>query len=444
MSTTIAFFRANPALIAIAAALGIVAIVFTVAAILMTRSGVSLRPIAFMAGFLAIVGGPQVALHLARALGKIPTKDLTWTFGKDRVPAGYIEQEATLAAEDGRFRDPVAVFGDQIDRDLVTDLRRAGPDTPFGDAEVAQMAVIPPSSSAIVARYRDAATAAAARGRYLAMAAGFEPPAGIDGAITFTRPQGDVVKLLTAGRTLIALSGPDEKAVSDRLRESRIIKRQEQGVFTPLDPTASEFWLYRPPVLISIVGVLLIIATLYFFKASAWAATTPAQPGVVPQPASEIRDRLLAVNALDAPFAVTERDDGKIVVTWKFADAKWIDLARAHGMRNTHRIILELDDATKTVYPTEQYTRMDWSAGADGGSLRWATGKGITFYQVEHQRVFGLQIDERGRLTPKLSYSYTFDLQEMKAPLIAAVTTAGWRWRPTIWQGPSWLRWLTH
>jgi hypothetical protein len=276
------------------------------------------------------------------------------------------------------------------------------------------------------------------------MAAGAAPPPGSDGAHTFTRPQGDVVKVLTAGRTLIALSGPDEPTVATRLRDSRIITRRESGLVTPLDASASDFWLYRPAVLASILVVLVAVATLYFFKMSAWAATIPAPAGAPAQPTSELRGRLLAVNSIDAPFSVSEREDGKIVVTWRFADAKWVDLARAHGMRNTHRIVLELDDATKTVYPTEQYTRMDWSAGAGGGSLRWATGMGITFFQVEHQRVFGLQIDQRGRFVPKLSYSYTFNLQEMKAPLISAVTNAGWDWRPTIWQGPTWLRWLTH
>lgn len=29
------------------------------------------------------------------------------------------------------------------------------------------------------------------------------------------------------------------------------------------------------------------------------------------------------------------------------------------------------------------------------------------------------------------------------APLISAVTMAGWAWRPTAWHGPRWLRWLT-
>jgi hypothetical protein len=444
VSTFTAFLRANPAVAAILAASVIVAIVFGTLAILMTRAGVSLRPLAFLAGFFAIVGGPQVAFHVAQALGVIPKKNLTWTFGKDRVPAGYDEQDALLAADDGRFRDPDAVFGPGIDRDLVTDLRRAGAESPFGDAEVAQMAVIPPTSSAVVARYRDAASASAAQGKYVAMAAGFSPPTGSDGAITFTRPQGDVVKVLTAGRTLIALSGPDEPSVDSRLRSSRVVTRREAGFMTPLDPTASEFWLYRPSVLASIVVVLLIIATLFFFKGSAWAATVRARDGVPVQPATELRERLLGTNTIDAPFTVAEREDGKVMVTWRFADAKWVDLARAHGMRNTHRIILELDEASKTVYPTEQYTRMDWSAGAGGGSFRWATGMGITFFQVEHQRVFGLQLDERGRFVPNLSYSYRFNLQEMKAPLISAVTNAGWQWRPTIWQGPTWLRWLTH
>ena len=396
-----------------------------------------------MAGFLAIVGGPQVVYHVARALGTIPKNDLTWTFGKDRIPAGYAEQEAVLAATDGRFSDPVAVFGDGIDPNLVTDLRRAGPDSPFGNAEVAQMAVIPPGSTAIVARYVDEAMASAAQVRYLTMAAGAVPPAGIDGAYTFTRPQGDVVKVLTAGRTLVALSGPDEPSLSGRLRESRAVVRQEQALLTPLDPSAGGFWLYRPAVLASIVAVLVVVATLYFFKGAAWAATVPARPGVAPRSENEVRERLLAVNSIDAPFTASEHEDGKVIVTWRFADAKWIDLARAHGMRRTHRIVLELDDATKTVYPTDQFALMDWSAGAGGGSIRWATGTGITFFQVDHQRVFGLQLDERGRLTPRLSYRYSFDLQEMKAPLIAAVTSAGWRWRPTLWQGPSALRWLT-
>src|SRR5688572_7210443 len=262
MSTTLAFLRANPAVGVTLIGLGIVTLVFGVVANLMTREGASLRPLAFMAGFLAIVGGPQAAFHLAQALGVIPKRDLTWTFGKDRVPAGFTEQEHALAAEDGRFVAPETVFGPGVDRDLVTDLRRAGTDSPFGDADVAQMAIIPPASTAIVARYADAAAASRAQDRYMAMAAGRSFPPGSDGAQTFTRPQGDVVKVLAAGRTLLVLTGPDESTVAARLRAPRVIAPRQAGLLTPTDTRASDFWLYRPPVLVGILVGLVLIATL--------------------------------------------------------------------------------------------------------------------------------------------------------------------------------------
>jgi hypothetical protein len=443
----LAFLRANPVVGIMLAGLAIVTLVFGVLAILMARAGVSLRPLVFLAVFMGIVAGPQVAFHLSQAYGLIPRRDLTWTFGKDRPLAGYVEQERVLAAQDGRFADPDAVFGRGFDRDLVTDLRGAGGDSPFGGAEVAQMAIIPPSGSAIVARYADASSASSASARYMTMAFGAPTATGRDGAHTFTRPQGDVAKVLVAGRTLVVLTGPDEPALAARLRSSRIVAPASSATFVPvgpISPDAKDFWLYRPAVLIGGVLLLVIIASVYFFRGAAWAGTIPAREGVAPRPLQDVRQRLLSVNSVEAPFTVVEQGDGRIAVTWRFADAKWVDLARAHGMRNTHRILLELDERSKTVYPTEQYSRLDWSAGANGGSMRWSSAKGIVFFQLEHQRVFGLQLDERGRFVPKLSYSYTFDLQEMKAPFIEAVTEAGWQWRPTLWQGPQWMRWLTH
>ena len=447
MNATLAFLRANPAVVGILIFVAIASVVLGAGAILMSRNGASLRPVTFMVVFLGIVAGPQIAYHLAQAFGVIPKRDLSWTFGKGRPHPGWAEREDVLAAQDGRFADPEAVFGKEIDRDLVADLRRAGPDSPFGDAEVAQMAVVPPRGSAIVARYADPARATSAAERFLTMAAGVAPSAGEDGARTVTRPQGDLAKVLVAGRTLLVLTGPDEESVTERLRSLRAIAPMAQATFvpaSPVSPEARDFWLYRPPVLITLIVILLVLATVWAFKGSAWAATIDARRGAQAQHASDLRERLLAVNSVDAPFTVTDRDDGRIAVTWRFADAKWVDHARAHGMRRTHRILLELDEPTRTVYPTEQQSRLDWSAGAQGGALQWSTQTGIVFFQLEHQRVFGLQVDERGRLMPKLSYSYAFNLQEMKAPLISAVTESGWRWRPTLWHGPQWLRWLTH
>ena len=425
---------------------GVATIVLVTLGIYLARAGLSLKPIVFLAVFFAIVIGPQAAYHVAQALGVIPKRDLSWTFGSSRPSAGWVEREEALRAEGGRFLDPAAVFGPDADRDLVSDPRRAGADSPFGSAETAAMAIVPPSGSIIVARYASTSAADDAATRYLAMSAGVAPAVGADGARTVTRPQGDIAKVIVAGRTLVVLTGPDEASLAKRLRASRIVAPATQATFVPaslVSDEARDFWLYRPAVLVSVVMLLVIIASVYFFKGSAWAGTVPARPGVPAASASDLRERLLAVNSLDAPFAVTDAGNGRMVVTWRFADAKWVDLARAHGMRRTHRIVLDVDDRTKTVYPRDQHSGIDWSAGPSGGSLRWMSSAGIDFLRVEHGRVFGLQVDERGRFVPKLSSAYTFDLQEMKAPLISAVTLAGWRWRPTLWRGPRWLAWLT-
>jgi hypothetical protein len=250
------------------------------------------------------------------------------------------------------------------------------------------------------------------------------------------------VKALVAGRTLVVLTGPDPRSLEQRLAASRIVSVASSDPSAPFDAAAADFWLYRPGVLVALTAGLLMLAALWFFKGSAWAATIEPAPGVPPVTGQELERRLLAINDLDVPFAV-EAGRGSIVASWRFADARWIDLARAHGTRRTHRILMELDARAHTVRPVEQWTSLDASAGRGGASLRWVSGTGITFFQHEHQRVFGLQVDERGRFVPRLSYAYTFDLEEMKAPLVEAVRKAGWHWRPTMWRGPAWLHWLT-
>jgi hypothetical protein len=188
----------------------------------------------------------------------------------------------------------------------------------------------------------------------------------------------------------------------------------------------------------------LLIVVLYFFKGAAWAGSSLPKPGVRPLPASEVMSRLESVNTLDIPVQIQPgARAGELVVSWRYADAKWIDLARARGMRRLHQIKLTLDEAKRTVRATEYAAAYDWSAGRGGASIEWKASLGIVFFQYDKQKVLGLQLDDQGRLRPALAYSYTFNLQELKAPLIQSVTAAGWTWRPVVWLGPSWLRWLT-
>lgn len=191
------------------------------------------------------------------------------------------------------------------------------------------------------------------------------------------------------------------------------------------------------------LAVYLFLIVLYFFKGAAWAGTYRAKSSP-PVTATELAARLDAINSLEVPFRIERgAQPNEFFATWRYADAKWLDLARARGMNRTFRIRMTLDERNGTVRATDYAASFDWSAGRGGADLEWKSSLGIVFFQYEHQRVVGLQLDEQGRFKPELSYAYTFNLNEMKSPLIEAVTHAGWNWRPTVWQGPTWLRWLT-
>src|SRR3546814_15583121 len=96
---------------------------------------------------------------------------------------------------------------------------------------------------------------------------------------------------------------------------------------------------------------------------------------------------------------------------WRYADAKWVDLMRVHGMNGTYRLVLRLDEGTHNVRAQDRYASFDWSAGRGPSlvSLKWNASLGITFFEYRHERVFGLQFKD-GQPTFDLSYAYTFDL----------------------------------
>jgi hypothetical protein len=197
-------------------------------------------------------------------------------------------------------------------------------------------------------------------------------------------------------------------------------------------------------LIIGVFAAYLLVIAGYFFKGIAWATRVDSKPVAHVVSAPALRERLLAVNSLDIPLRVERgADHNELIANWRYADAKWIDHARAHGMRRLHRVVMSLDEGSRKVRATDFATSFDWSAGGTGAALNWKFITGVVFFQYEHQKVFGLQLDEHGKFKPTLSYSYTFNLQEMKAPLIDAVTRSGWTWQSVAWRAPSWLRWLT-
>ncbi len=180
---------------------------------------------------------------------------------------------------------------------------------------------------------------------------------------------------------------------------------------------------------------IFIWAGLQFFifgRVASWADQEPAVAGVPPVAADVLMRRLLALNRQDIPYTVNRgRRDNELVIDWRYADAKWLDLMRIHGMSKGYRLVLRLDEGAHNVRAQDRYASFDWSAGPDLLSLKWNASLGITFYEYRHEQVFGLQF-KNGQPTFDLSYAYTFDLNELKQPMIEIVRHAGWNFRPVI------------
>lgn len=406
--------------------------------LLMMRSGASLRPIYWFAGFFAIVVLPQLAWHI-----RVGVNAVKESAGRNAA----LEQIAASADAEGRSDDVKQLFGPDADPRMITDARRISGDA-FAAAELAQFAVLPNGDTVLLARFTGTLAAEKAWVDYLRLS-GLNQLAGEGDSqrgYAVTRPTGDRAYALHLHNMVGIWTGADDAAIRGRMTAGgfKIPGRAplaDDGKGAASSGAASP---YRIAVSVAGLTLYLLIVVLYFFKGAAWAGTYSPKPGGTPIHAAQLAARLEAINALDVPFQI-ERGTrpNEFFATWRYADAKWIDLARARGMRRTFRIRLTLDERHGVVRATDYTASFDGSVGRSGADVEWKSSVGIVFFQYEHHRVYGLQLDEQGRFKPELSYAYTFNVNEMKSSLIQAVTQAGWAWRPTIWHGPAWLRWLT-
>jgi len=171
-----------------------------------------------------------------------------------------------------------------------------------------------------------------------------------------------------------------------------------------------------------------------FGRVASWAAQVPAVPVIEPVAAETLMQRLLDINEQNVPYTIKRGSHpNEIVVDWRYADAKWLDLMRIHGMSKGYRLVLRFDEGARNVRAQDRYASFDWSAGRgpDLINLNWNMSLGITFFEYRHERVFGLQFKD-GKPTFDLSYAYTFDLNELKQPMIEIIRRSGWNFRPVI------------
>ncbi|MFC4299775.1 hypothetical protein ACFO0J_17170 [Castellaniella hirudinis] len=195
-----------------------------------------------------------------------------------------------------------------------------------------------------------------------------------------------------------------------------------------------------PSPLLFLLPYIAVMA-LVFIRLSSWSMTFDPEPGSPPIPLQDLRQRLQTLNdGAQFPFTITpgKRPD-EIIVDWKYADAAWLDLLRLHKITELTRLTIRLDESDHTARVREMQSQFGASAGVGGAGMSFYMQWGaITFYQTQRETLYGIQI-ENGRPVPKLSYSYTFDIREMRDPLLKLITANGWTFRCVTLP----VKWLT-
>lgn len=416
----------NPGLMIVLALLVGGALVFTLLAFIMHRSGASLRPIIFVAGFYAIVLLPQVVGHLALAVRPGATAVVA---GTPLTPSPTPPRAAL--PEGARAEDWLPLFGQRM---------------PGLQAAPAQ--VWPSGQSLATLRFASAAQASDGLLAYLAM---HSVAPSLDRGGTEVRGSrglgGGLVHLRRDGATLHIATALDDAALdallpcqtapapaTAALAPTRPAEPDAQPLVPALQPAAR--WM-REHVFAQVGAVLLLLAAAvaWFFRVGSWAAArVPAQPSAVSAPltADALRAKLIALAAGEGGVTPPPRADGRIALGFTLADARWLDLSGANRRRRVHRLLLRLDPAAHTVWVTEQWSQLDAWAGAAGAQLRWSSAIGMSFFERSRSVEAGIVLGRDGRPTGALLQHERVDLQALKAPCIAAVTGAGWSWRPVM------------
>jgi hypothetical protein len=289
MNNLLQVFTEYPVLIGIAVFLAISLLLALLLGVLMRRAGVSLKPLVFFFGFLAIIAVPQIVVHLldayvhARQIRQQPTQR---------------ETVSTATAAPSALQ-PVSwdiVFGPNADPSLITDAKR-GLNYILSDALEARISFHAAGESALAARFANAEAAAAALNRYGSFFQ-FAQVTGTDaGGWTARRfnGHGEWNHVVAAGNELYAWSGSTKESVeANRIRAlgplpveastagAGVASASSAPSKTQVSPRLSSNWRAMGAFL----AINLSLAVFWFFKGSAWSVRQSPQPGTRPESVS--------------------------------------------------------------------------------------------------------------------------------------------------------------
>lgn len=145
-----------------------------------------------------------------------------------------------------------------------------------------------------------------------------------------------------------------------------------------------------------------------------------------------LRAALLALNDPAKPYRIVPAETTDLIAEWKVVDAAWYGLFNRNRLRKAYRALLLLDEARRSVRCFELLGTVSWTAGASGlvPTVRYSASAfgGRVLFQKSYGIGYGIK-DLTAPAVDKV-YEYRFDIEEIRAPIVATVRNNGWEWVP--------------
>ncbi len=153
---------------------------------------------------------------------------------------------------------------------------------------------------------------------------------------------------------------------------------------------------------------------------------------IPPVTKKELIGKVLALNDPAKPYRIAKGVDTDLVAEWKIVDAQWYGVFSKSGLKGAYRALLLADESRHTVRCYEELGSVTWTAGLSGlipsVSFQKSFFGGRILYRKEYAKGYGLK--HLAPPEPGKVYDYTFDVNEIRGPIIVTVEESGWEWVP--------------
>lgn len=134
----------------------------------------------------------------------------------------------------------------------------------------------------------------------------------------------------------------------------------------------------------------------------------------------DLRKEILSINYHDLPVVVKEKGT-KLIVTWKYLDAKWWEIMSKQGMKQAFSVTLRFDDKHKRVTMLDTASSVSWGVGVNEARVGFSLFRGI-YLNYEIGKAWGV----RENFTVGKLYDYKFNSSEIHNPLMNTILRSGW------------------